>query len=98
MKDLLLDSDTLLIRNNDFVIGDSDSQNINDVLQAEKGEFKRTPQLGVGATNFINSPTDIQNIKSVVQLNLELDGFTVQEVIVEQTTDGLTIIPYAERL
>jgi hypothetical protein len=54
--------------------------------------------LNLGATNFINSPTDIQNIKSVVQLNLELDGFTVQEVIVEQTTDGLTIIPYAERL
>jgi hypothetical protein len=36
MKDLLLDGDTLLIRNNDFVISDSDSQNINDVLQAEK--------------------------------------------------------------
>jgi hypothetical protein len=99
MKDLLLDSEgDLLIRDGDFVIGDSDAQNITDIIQSEKGEFKRSPQIGVGSNNFINSVIDVENIKSIVTLNLELDGFNVQNVEVSKVNDELTIIPYAERL
>jgi hypothetical protein len=99
MKDLKLDSTgTLLIRANDLVIGESDNQNIADIIESEKGEFKRTPQIGVGSNNFINSPMDAENIKSIVTLNLQLDGFTVQDVEVEISGNDLVITPYAERL
>lgn len=98
MKDLILDGNTLLIRNGDLVIGEADNQHITDILTAEKGEYKRNPEIGVGSNNFINSPIDVQNIKQIVSLNLELDGFTVQEVEVRKDGDTLTIIPYAERL
>ena len=98
MVDLILNGNGLLVRSNDLVIGNSDNQNITDILTAEKGEFKRTPQIGCGANNFINSVIDYQNIKSIISLNLTLDGFLVTDVEINKTDEGLDIIPYAERV
>jgi len=98
MKDLILENRTLLIRNGDLVIGDSDAQNINDIMEAEKGEFKRTPEIGVGSNNFINGTRDSQNIKTITTLNLQLDGFIVKDVEVLKEGRDLIIIPYAERV
>jgi len=97
MVDLVLNDSGLLIRSNDLVIGDSDNQNISDILNAEKGEFKRSVQIGVGANNLINSAIDIQAIKSIITLNLSLDGFNVSDVDITIDNSNLNIVPYATR-
>jgi hypothetical protein len=97
MNDLLLSSTgDLLIVNGDLKIGFSDSQNIVDILQAVKGDYKRSPQIGLNAITFSNSNTTNSDIKAQVKLQLELDGFRVSDVKIDRT-NGLNIIPYAER-
>jgi hypothetical protein len=97
MVDILLnESQGLVIKNNDLVVGESNDQNIYDILISAKGEWKRTPQIGCDANNFLNSPFDSQAIKNIVRLNLELDGFTVNEVIVNNN-DDIEIKPVATR-
>jgi hypothetical protein len=98
MDDILLtEGQELVIKNNDLVIGDCDDQNIYDILISEKGEWKLTPQIGCNAINFINSPFDVQAIKNIVRLNLEIDGFKVNEIFVSNDNDNIEIKPVATR-
>lgn len=98
MVDILLsEAQNLVIKNNDLVIGDSDDQNIYDILITQKGEYKRTPQIGCDANNFLNGVFDSQAIKNIVRLNLELDGFSVNEVIVTNNDDNIEVKPVATR-
>lgn len=99
MKDLLLDSDgNFKFKRNDLVIGDSDNQNITDILQSVKGDYKRSPQTGLNAIRFNNGTTGITDIKNQAKLQLELDGFKVKQIIVTTDLEGqLNIEPYAER-
>lgn len=98
MKDLLLNSEgDLLIRNSDLVIGDSDGQNINDILQSVKGDYKRNPQIGLNAISFSNGTTSNADIKAQTKLQLELDGFRVKDIAIEKIDGVINITPYAER-
>jgi hypothetical protein len=98
MDDILLtEEQNLFIGNNDLKIGFSDDQNIYDILISEKGEYKRTPQIGVGANNLLNANIDIQAIKNNVRLNLEIDGFVVQDVEVTVDSDNYIINPICTR-
>lgn len=98
MVDILLqENQNLVIENNDLKIGFSDDQNIYDILISEKGEYKRTPQIGCEANNFLNSVFDRQAIRNIVRLNLEIDGFNVEDVLVENNNDNIDIKPIAKR-
>ncbi len=99
MKDLLLDSDgNFKFKRNDLVIGDSDNQNITDIIQSVKGDYKRSPQTGLNAIRFSNGDTRDVDIKAQVKLQLELDGFNVTNIILTRDADNnLNIEPYAER-
>lgn len=80
MIDILLEEDQNLKITDDLVIGDADDQNVYDILISAKGEYKRTPQIGVDAYSFQNANADIQSIKNIVRLNLEIDNFIVDSV------------------
>lgn len=98
MKDLLLNSDgDLLVRNGDLVIGESDNQNITDILQSAKGEYKRSPQTGLNAHNFLSGTGNEQDIKTQAKLQLELDGFRVKDINVTFADGNINIDPYATR-
>jgi hypothetical protein len=99
MKDLLLNSDgSFQIKNGDFVIGDSDNQNVNDILQAVKGDYKLSPQIGLNSPVFINSNSTNADIKLQAKLQLELDGFRVKDIVVTKDSLGqLNIEPYVTR-
>ena len=99
MKDILLDSEgDLKYKSNDLVIGDSDNQNITDILQSVKGDYKRSPQTGLNAFIFTNSNTPNSDIKAQAKLQLELDGFRVRDIIVTKDQFGnINIDPNAER-
>ena len=98
MIDIQFDEDmNFRIKNNEFVLGNSDDQNITDIMQSVKGDFKRNPQIGLNAANFSNSAISNADIKAQTKLQLELDGFRVKDVIVTRENGNINIVPYAER-
>lgn len=74
VKDFLTDDDNLLmIKNGDFVVGESEEQHIEAILWSEKGHWKETPFLGVGISKAINSSNQIGSVERDILLQLELD-------------------------
>lgn len=99
MVDILLTNEgDLKYKNNDLVIGFSDNQNILDILQSVKGDYKRSPQIGLNAVSFTNATATSTTIRNQAKLQLELDGFRVKDILVTRNSDGTTNIdPHAER-
>ena len=86
MKDLLLNKNgDLLIKNGDFVIGESDNQHQLDILLAEKGEFKEYPEIGVGIQEML-SDDDFVEFLIETKKNLEYDGMKINNI--EFTANG----------
>lgn len=80
MTDILLDKDgDILIENGDFVIGDATNQNQELILIAHKGEFKESPELGVGISNALLSE-NLQAITNSIRRNFEYDGMKVKKL------------------
>lgn len=67
----------LLIVNGDFVIADSDKQNVNDIVNDAKGEWKDHPFLGVGLIYYQNSNSNNAQITNALKTELQKDGFIV---------------------
>ena len=54
-KDILFEDNDLKFENGDLSIGDSDQQHIEDLLLANKGDYKQSPIVGIGIKKWINS-------------------------------------------
>ncbi len=83
MRDFKLDKNMdLEIKDGDFVIGDTDQQNIELILLSHKGSFKEFPILGVGITDYIRSPEIISRLRLENEINnqLEYDNFFVKDL------------------
>ncbi|MCT2563957.1 oxidase [Chryseobacterium herbae] len=78
MKDFLFNDD-LQISNGDFVIGESDNQHQKHILQAFKGEFKKTPEIGVGIEQILNEDSFIPVMIEAKKM-LEYDGMTINNI------------------
>lgn len=77
MEDFLLDeSNDMIIKNGDFLIGNSTEQNQKNILLATKGEFKEHPEVGVGLINYILEDNPKQMLIDA-QRQFEYDGMTV---------------------
>lgn len=97
--DIRQDSDgDLLIRDGDFVIGESDSQHIQDTLVAHPGWWKENPQDGVGIDNYSKATGAEQELARKVKLELEADGYDVSNPQVSFVNGKLTIAPNASRV
>lgn len=82
MKDVLLDSDwDLGIKDGDFVIGDSDRQNVFLRAFSEKGQWISDVLAGVGITSILNATTtQIQRFKSLLAEDISVDGYTLENM------------------
>lgn len=80
MNDFLLDENgDLLIEDGDLVIGDATTQNQQLILVAHKGEFKESPEIGVGISDALSSE-NLQELTNTIRRNFEYDGMTVNEI------------------
>lgn len=80
MKDILLDEAfDLLIKDDDFVLGESTRQHQGLILMANKGEFKQHPFTGVGLRLYVEDDR-LGALRTELAKQLELDGMTVQRV------------------
>ncbi|WP_241279789.1 hypothetical protein [Chryseobacterium cucumeris] len=75
MADILLNENDVSIVNGDFLIGDSEQQEIESVLIAFKGEFKITPLLGAEIARMLKARNTRQGITREVNEQLKYDGF-----------------------
>ncbi|MCT4698087.1 hypothetical protein [Tenacibaculum haliotis] len=76
MVDFLLDENgDLAIENGDFVLGETDQQNVELLLFSNKGEFKEFPLVGFGAINYIKSNVSEIEFKRDLKIQLEYIGY-----------------------
>lgn len=74
-KDILLTpNNDLQILNGDFVIGESEMQEIGLILQSSQGEFKNEPLIGANLTTMIRGVENKEKIQRHISVQLELDG------------------------
>jgi len=76
MTDLLLDEDLdLKIINGDFVLADTEVQDMELLISSNKGAWKEHPTTGVGVVQLIKSRATEVRIKRDINEQLTLDGF-----------------------
>lgn len=71
-----------------MVVGDILAQNQALILQLHKGELKEDPSVGVGISDMLLD-SDLQNWSREIREQMELDGQTVDRIIL--TNDELRI-------
>lgn len=100
VQDILLDENgEILFRNGDFLVGPSDKQSIQNILNAHPGWWKQFPTLGVGMSDYINSKNKQQQMQRSIKLQLESDAFTVDSIIINSTElGGFNISTNAHRI
>lgn len=74
-KDILLnDDDDLLIANGDFVIAESEMQEVGIILRLAKGELKNDPILGANLIQLMHAESNNNEMLQRAKLNLKRDG------------------------
>lgn len=90
MQDLLLDANKdLLFKNGDLVIANSNNQNQELILTANKGEYKQHPEVGVGIEQMLGDD-DFTPMLIEIKKQLEYDGMQIDDV--RFTQDGKLFI------
>lgn len=73
------------VRRGDFFIPlSTDLQDEQEILYANKGNFLESPSLGVGITNFSNSPVPKVELERIIRKEFEKDGINVVSISVKQ--------------
>lgn len=73
-KDIVLDSEfDLKIVNGDFVIDESETQEVALILSISQGELKSDPLIGANLIEFIRGGKDKVKIEKHIRSQLELD-------------------------
>jgi len=83
---LLNDLGDLRIENGDFVVGESDAQHVDLLLNSTKGSFLQNPEIGVGLINFLKKQnTSLADMRRSIELNLKADGYKVNKLTIDKT-------------
>ena len=78
MNDIQLNTGgDLEIKDGDFAIGDATLRHQEHIIIANKGEFKESPEIGVGIIDALNSENPKQ-VLSDIKRNFEYDGMDVK--------------------
>ncbi|MEK0369751.1 MAG: hypothetical protein QQN55_01150 [Nitrosopumilus sp.] len=90
-EDLIIEPD-MKIKDGDISLGISDDRNIQYIVYADPGQFRKSPTLGVSIIKFTNAPTqDGRNIRKKIRTELEKDGYLLKqletEILPDESTD-----------
>ena len=73
----------------DFEIIESDSQHVNDILQAVSGDYKEFPLVGVNFYLYHNSTGQRERVEQTIRTQLQGDGYQVTKVTIPESFDSL---------
>lgn len=81
-SDILLDPETndVIIRDGDFVIGDSQDQEVALILTMNPGELKEDPLLGAGLMRLVQSNASELKIRQLASAHLARDGKSYEDI------------------
>lgn len=80
-KDILLGTDNdLQIVNGDFLIGESEIQEVGIILQMNQGELKSDPLIGANLVTMIRGGFDKEKIERHVETQMNLDNKNFQDI------------------
>lgn len=87
MQDILLsENGNLTFEDGDFAIGDATVQNQKAILLSHKGEFKASPEVGVGIIDIFLDE-DKKSLLIETKRQFEYDGMTVNALTMD--SDGI---------
>lgn len=85
VKDIIIDdTGELVFSNGDFVIRDSDPQHVLLLVNSMPGSWKQFPTAGVGIINYSGSSGRTAELRRLISVQLEGDGYRDVEVGVTQ--------------
>lgn len=91
-QDILRDENGgLAFANGDFVIGQSDQQHVEDILDLQPGEIKEFPVVGFGAINYIKRTITADEFKRDLKIQLNMDGYTNPVIDTSNGIENLNI-------
>ena len=90
--DIALNNNDLIIQDGDFAFAESDQQHVIDTINAFPGWWKENPTDGVGLMAFKKASTELQTINRKIKIQLQSDGYNVQDSVVKLSPDGKLII------
>ncbi len=96
--DLKLKDNDLVIEGGDFIISESDSQHIEDTINAFPGWWKQHQKDGVGIFAYLNSSGRQQELARKIKLELQSDGYNVERPIIDISQDGIKVNPNATKI
>ena len=79
-KDIILTENDYKFNNGDFVISESDTQHIQDLIFENVGAYKQFPLVGIGIRNYLNSTGQKLILSRNIQIQLQADGYLVNDV------------------
>lgn len=82
----LRDAD-FLFHDGDFAYGDTINQDVQFILQANKGHFYNEPKIGVGLTRMRNASIDVPTLKRLIRENLNIDGINADKLYILTAQD-----------
>ena len=84
-KDFVIKNDDLFIdpATGDFLIGESDPQHVQDIINSWAGWWKEFPTLGVGIKRYLGKPGGVQVVKRAIKIHLKSDGYRVDNIVVQ---------------
>lgn len=79
--DILLNNDnTPVIKNGDFVVGESTVQEIRLALTTNKGNLKHAPLFGANLIEFVKQKANPLKVKARIAQTLKTDGKNYNDV------------------
>jgi hypothetical protein len=90
---MLNEAGDLDIIDGDFVVSESDAQNVELLLSATKGSLRQYPEMGVGLANYVKKQnTSTAEMRRSIEVNLKADGYRVNKLKVD--SEGEFIVDY----
>lgn len=81
MRDIQLDENNdLKIVDGDFVIGESEMQEVELILSSNQGEFKEHPIIGANLVTKVRSNTNDGRLERELRIQMKLDGKNYEQI------------------
>ena len=84
-KDLKLENNDIYIDpvKGDFLITESDTQHVQDIVNSFVGWWKEFPTIGVGIKKYLGASGGVQVVKRAIKIQLKSDGYRTDKIIVK---------------
>lgn len=87
----------MLIEHGDFVLSHSDGMHQEHIIKSYIGYWRNAPLVGVGIEQYLKASLGTAEVKRLIKIQLEADGFSVQSLDVS-FNPALTIAIDATRI